>query len=399
MANSAIRAAVVLVGAGGLAALASAASSRPARADAAELPAMDPRLPVLCVPRGAGSDGLRVQCDDLKKVCLWAPDGELDSRGAVKRDLERARACVPAEASFLDQRRAQGYRIVRASPDAPFGWERDERGRVFQVNFDLKRRLYLGASWAPRATADESDAGRAAIDFGVLVWEHLHRSRSPVRHRVRLVEGEARLAPYSGQLVLAHYDLSRHYDNPLLRITTFFGRPRRSDLTLHVGGWLEAGALEIHDTDTGDARLWRIATGHVTMDLWQSADLESYVRARAGVGVEGLSRDDVADRTAWTPGGALESDLTLDRRGFHHLGAEVAHERPRYFEGAQGSAERTRARLHYEVIFLAINDQPLSLRFSAGAEQRDDIPGLSDRWALTANAGLRFSLWAPPRAP
>ena len=48
---------------------------------------------------------------------------------------------------------------------------------------------------------------------------------------------------------------------------------------------------------------------------------------------------------------------------------------------------------------LALNDQPLSLRLSAGAERRDDFPALGDRWALTAQAGLRFSLWAPPRVP
>ena len=395
MANHPIRAVLV---AGGVAALAGAALPSTALADEATLSNMDPQRPVLCVP-GADGQRMRVQCDEGRKTCLWAPDGELASGGqTIKRDLERARECVPAEATFLSERRARGYRVVRGLPDAPYGWERDDRGRVFQVNFDLKRRLYLGASWAPRSIGGDSDAGRTAIDFGVFVWEHLNRSRSPTRHRVRLIEGEARIAPYSGNLVLAHYDVSRHYDNPLLRITTFIGRPRRGDLTLHLGGWLEAGALELHETELGDARLWKLATAHATLDLWQSADLESFARVRAGLGVEGASHDAAANRTAITPGAALESDLTLDRRGFHHVGAEVAHERPRYVEGADGSARRTRARLHYELIFLAINDQPLSLRLSAGAEKRDDISGLSDRWALTANAGLRFSLWAPPRA-
>jgi hypothetical protein len=394
MSKHAFRAAAL---AGGVAALTSAAFPAPALADEVSLPAMDPDKPVLCVARPTESHAWRVQCDEKSKTCLWAPDGELGSDGKVQRDLERGRPCVPTDASLIDERRSQGYRIVRALPDAPYGWQRDERGRVFQVNFDLKRRLYLGASWAPRTIDGDTDGGGAAIDFGLLVWEHLNRSRSPTRHRVRLVEGEARLAPYSGQLVLAHYDVSRHYANPLLRLTTFIGRPRRADVTFHLGGWIEAGALELHKTDAGDHRLWRIATGHVTVDLWQSADLESYARLRGGVGVEGASHDDLADRTAVTPGAAIESDFTLDRRGFHHVGAEVAYERPRYVDGAEGSAERTRARVHYELIVLAINDQPLTLRLSAGGERRDDIPGLADKWALTANAGLRFSLWAPPR--
>lgn len=375
------------------------AGAAPALADPGELPAMRPDRPVLCVDGvGPGRQRWRVQCDDREKTCLWAPDGELDRQGRVKRDLERAQSCVPVPASALAERRARGYRMVRALPDAPYGWERDERGRVFQVNFDLKRRLYLGAAWAPQRRGGQSDLGRTAIDFGVLVWEHLHRSRSPTRHRVRLVEGQARIAPYSGELVLAHYDVSRHYDNPLLRITTFVGRPRRSDLTLHLGAWLEAGGVEMHGGELGNARLWRLATAQATLDVWQSADLESFARVRAGVGVEGASQDGASDRTAVTPGGALESELTLDRRGFHHIGAEVAHERPRYVDGADGSAQRTRAQVHYEVIVLAVNDQPLSLRLSAGADRRDDLAGLDDRWALTAQAGLRFSLWAPPRA-
>jgi hypothetical protein len=358
---------------------------------------MDPDRPVLCIP-GEGGQPWRVQCDDEKKTCLWSPDGEVDRRGVVIRGLERARSCMAVPAEFLAERRTRGYRVLRALPDAPYGWERDERGRVFQVNFDLKRRLYLGASWSPRRIGGETESGRTAIDFGVLVWEHLRRSRSPTRHRVRLVEGEARISPYSGELVIAHYDMSRHYDNPLLRITTFIGRPRRSDLTLHLGTWIEAGALEVHGSDQADARLWKLATGQLTLDLWQSADLESYARVRGGVGFEGSSQDGLADRLAVTPSGAVEADLTLDGRGFHHLGAASEYERPRFVDGAEGWAERTRARLFYEVIVLAVNDQPLSLRLSAGAERRDDFPALDDRWALTAQAGLRFSLWAPPRA-
>ncbi len=371
-----------------------------ARADGAPTPVMDPDQPVLCIDAaGPGGQRWRVQCDEKTKVCLWAPDGETDTAGVVRRDLERVRTCMAVPASTLAERKAAGYQLVRALPDAPYGWERDERGRVYQVNFDLARRLYFGAAWSPRRLAGQTDTGRTSFDFGVLVWEHLRRGRSPTRHRVRLVEGEARLAPYSAEVVLAHYDVSRHYEDPLLRITTFFGRPRRNDFTLHLGAWIEAGEAELHGEEGGNARLWKLATGHLTVDLWQSADLESYARLRAGVGFEGASQDGIADRTAVTPGGAIESDLTLDRRGFHHLGAQIEHERPRWVEGAEGVAERTRARLHYEVILLAVNDQPISLRLSAGAEKRNDLPALSDRWALTAQAGLRFSLWAPPRAP
>jgi hypothetical protein len=60
--------------------------------------------------------------------------------------------------------------------------------------------------------------------------------------------------------------------------------------------------------------------------------------------------------------------------------------------------QRMRAKLQYEQIILAINDQPISLNFSAGGEKRNDIPGVPDQWAFVVDAGLRFSLWAPPHA-
>ena len=56
------------------------------------------------------------------------------------------------------------------------------------------------------------------------------------------------------------------------------------------------------------------------------------------------------------------------------------------------------ARMQYEMILIAINDQPLTAKVAVGGEKRDDIFGVPDRWAFVADLGLRFSLWAPPRA-
>jgi len=60
--------------------------------------------------------------------------------------------------------------------------------------------------------------------------------------------------------------------------------------------------------------------------------------------------------------------------------------------------QRLRARLQYEAVVLAINDQPLTLKVAAGGEKRNDLLGVPDQWAFVMDAGLRFSLWAPPRA-
>jgi hypothetical protein len=383
-----------------LVAVALVAGPRPGRAE--ESPAvLDRDRPFYCASDEHGQR-VRVQCDDKTWLCKVAPDGETDSSGQVVRPLERARVCPPGLGDAQDrpaELTRRGFRIVAAVADAPAGWMRDEHGRVFQVDFDLTRRTYFGAGWAPSRQAGTSELGRSRIDFGVLVFESFGGPSNPTRHRLRLVEGEVALAPFSADLVLAHYDLSRRFQNPLLRITTFFGRPRRHDATVNLGVWAEAGGLEVRSTDLADTRLWRLATTHLTLDLWQSADLESYVRLRGGVGLEGQTSSGLADRSAVTPGGAAEAAFTLDPRGFHHLGAEVRYERPRLFgDGSQQWLSRLRAEVAYEMIILAINDQPLTLRLDVASEKRDDIPGLADRWALVAGAGLRFSLWAPPRA-
>ena len=39
----------------------------------------------------------------------------------------------------------------------------------------------------------------------------------------------------------------------------------------------------------------------------------------------------------------------------------------------------------------------LTLKLAAGGEKRDDIMGVPNQWAFVMDAGLRFSLWAPPR--
>ncbi|WP_428266928.1 hypothetical protein [Haliangium sp.] len=382
--------------------LALAGPAREALADDAAPPLhlqmMSPDAAVACYSDAAGVTW-RVQCDDTQKRCLYAPNAELDAEGKPVRPLERARYCT-STGEVLDREAfaARGFELVRALADAPHGWMRDERGRVFQVEFDLKRRMYVGVSYAPRWQQDAAELGRLAVDVGLLSYE---RSAGASRHRFRFVEGEIFLDPFSGRLVLLHYDLSRRYDNPLIRITTFFGKPRRSDLSFNLGTWFEGGDIELHSSELGDEVLIRYATLHGTIDLWQSPDLYSTVRLRGGLGWESTTPEGDEDpRPAFTPGAALEADLTLDRKGFHHIGATVSYEHPRYFERHPRlgkSSQRIEADVSYELIVLAINDQPLSLFVSAGASKRDDLEVMPSTWSARAKAGLRFSLWAPAR--
>jgi hypothetical protein len=51
----------------------------------------------------------------------------------------------------------------------------------------------------------------------------------------------------------------------------------------------------------------------------------------------------------------------------------------------------------YELILLAINDQPLSAMAEVRTAYRNDRVGSPDGWDLSGVVGLRFSFWAPPR--
>jgi hypothetical protein len=137
----------------------------------------------------------------------------------------------------------------------------------------------------------------------------------------------------------------------------------------------------------------------VAWDLWQSPNLESFLRLRFGGSLEGQHDDVNGYRSALTETTALDLDCVLDPNGFHNLRFEIAHELPRYFTPYTNDVlvQRMRARVQYETIVLAINDQPLTFKLAAGGEKRNDIPGVPYQWAFVIDAGLRFSLWAPPR--
>jgi hypothetical protein len=364
-------------------------------------PIMNHEQPVVCAKDTEGKVW-RIQCNAATKVCLYAANDELSVDGDRTKPLERVRECDTSVVFDRPKLEADGYTMVPGRADAPWGWMRDERGRVFQINFDLRRRLYFGVGYSPQKImdnlSDPTETKRSKMDFGVFIFEHTSGRN---RHRFRFLEGEVRIEPFSSEVVVAHYDMSRRFFDPLLRITTFVGEPQRHDLHLNLGLWTEVGGLEIHPTPLGHSSIWKHATAQATLDLWQSAQMESYARLRTGFGLEGQKTDGQEYRSALTAHSAFELDWIVDPAGFHNIKLELSHEMPRYFvpvtSKGQRLAQRSRARLSYEAIVLAINDQPLTFLLAAGGEKRNDIMGVPDRWAFVMDAGLRFSLWAPPR--
>ncbi|MBZ4406593.1 hypothetical protein K8640_00050 [Myxococcus sp. XM-1-1-1] len=362
------------------------------------LPMQDPERPVVCLtlpPTPAVPSGYwRAQCDTRERRCLIAPQHELDMDGReTDRMLERARGCILERDTSIPAHVLRQYRLEPSIADAPPGWYRDERGRVMQFNFDLHRRIWLGGAWSPLWREGVPREDRVRLDFGIA----LELADDRHLHRLRMLETEVMLGQRTLDSTLLRYDFSVERDDPLFRITTFFDEPRRYDISLDMGLWLEA--LRVEEVERGELQGGFLTWGsvHATLDLWHSRDMVSYVRVRAGPSAE---RDYENDVNSLVPGAVLEADLTLDRDGFHHLRLGVEAEKvllSRAILGRPLRPERLKVSAGYELILIAINDQPLSLVVDARGMWRNDIPYLPQRWEWSASAGLRFSLWAPAR--
>jgi hypothetical protein len=95
---------------------------------------------------------------------------------------------------------------------------------------------------------------------------------------------------------------------------------------------------------------------------------------------------------------ALKSRVTLGKGGLHYLFFDMRYQRPVAFEGkGAGEAQnRIRTSLAYEGVFLAVDDQPISLRLAASGRAEPDAPEGARDLEVRLLAGLRVSFWAPP---
>jgi len=292
---------------------------------------------------------------------------------------------------------------------APWGFYRDRQGRVMQVSFDFGRRLWLGVGYAPRRTpTGDTEVSPAAFDFGVAFDELSADGRT--RRRFTVLDGLVRLHSFGLDVTGFRFDLSHRYETPLLRITTFVKEPARHDLFLNIGLFTEALHFEQAPRGLEGEQSLTLATAQGTLDLWQSEDLRSYVRVRVGPGIE-TRFGAWGDETRFVgilPRATLEGNLILGHRAMQRFNFRL---RGDLLRSATWSSEQlpgywtATADLAYEAILIAINDQPVSLRFAASAYLRDDareiVTGLPEArvWGWTGTAGIRMAFFSPPVPP
>lgn len=378
-----------------------------ARADApAPMPTLDPKAPVLCVddPRGVP---VRLQCDTLATgvgTCWVAPacaQGMEGVTSATCQTIDRARYCdYAADRTYADI--TADHRVVPARADVERGFYRDVDGRVFQIGFDLNERFWLGARWLGTWSGREGgghDLDGVGFDLGLRA--DVLTDNGQTKTRYRFLETDLTLSPFTVRASFLRFDTSNDGGEPFMRVTTFVGEPARHDVYLTAGWWGDLLAVEHRPRASEDDTFLRIVAAGVTWDLWHDADMTSYLRLRGGAALDDLFHAGEDSRIAVTPLAYLEGDFTLDDRGFHHLTLSSGYEA--VYSDPDGSghlvgAKRFVNEVAYELVLVAINDQPLTLRAAVSGGYRDDVADPQKTgWELAATAGLRFSLWAPPR--
>jgi len=382
---------------------ASPAGASPEPSSTAPAQDVEPRLdwdkPILCLSDDRGTR-LYAQCDLDRKTCLFHDGCITGTSGKRCIPLDRLKGCTDfgSGGQIYQELRRDGVRFVRAGAETPPGWQRDSEGEIFQTHFDMNRRLWLGAHWLPSYGSPERyELGSAGFDTGLRVEWLSDDTR--MRHRLHVLNGELWLNPLGARATLLRYDGSTESDTPLVRITTFWP-PERHDLYASVGWFGEIVGVELRPRGSRDETLLRIAAAGPTWDLWHSTNLGSFLRLRFGAAFDDLmiTQEPVTHRWTLTPLAALEADVLVDEQGLHRLSGATGFELPLVWDRVApepAPAYRFLNEIAYELVVVAIDDQPLSLRFAAGGGFRNDLLEPVSGWELTGSAGLRFSFWAP----
>lgn len=368
--------------------------------DATDLPHLEWNKPVWCMNDAQGRPvRVQLQKDQANRPVYLVAPGE-DEYG---KELSRVSSCnVSGGETSLVQLKKQGIRMLPAIAEAPPGWYRDERGRVFQIHFDMFKRFYLGGGWSPLwdPSAGSHEYQRARFEMGLVAsWVS---TESRMRHTIRALEGDIVLDDVQVRGQLFSYELNHSSVEPLMRVTTFFGTPKRYDGYMDLGFGFRTLGVQMRPHRTHDLADVEWGEAHASFALWQSADLLNHVQTNFGMGAGQIMDTSSAskDYRYVLPDASLDARFVLDRAGFHTVSGNVHGALPVFVTGLPSGTVRKRAGagLAYEVIFLAINDQPLSLRFEGNLDYRTDLPDRAPKWETTALSGLRFSFWAPGRS-
>jgi hypothetical protein len=361
------------------------------------MPQLDRREPIICVKRDTG-EMLRVQCDDTTKRCLVAKS-HLEIPGARDKVVARMmESCQPAEPGALERLEADGYEMVPALLETRHGYKRDERGRIYQTHFDLRRRLLLGVYDHVTISEDgDSIDQRLSAEIGGVYETYDDETRRRERHQ--FLRGRISLDPIEAEGLVYGYDRGRAGDEPVFRFVEFVTpEPDRYDLAIHLGPGGRFGRFRFEQIDQRSQLLLDIAQGHINWEILQSDDqgLEDYLLVRGGVGGGIAIVEDTQEHQVYGyPEVGLEGAWTIDERGLTQLRMEAAYRH--LWDDADGERDRAFADISIERVVLSNNDQPITVFAQGGVEYKEGPLAPNGMTSFQGLIGGRMSFFVPPR--
>lgn len=268
-------------------------------------------------------------------------------------------------------------------------WTTDEAGRRFRLRFDDGRRWTLGGAWSGSWSTGESSATlarvesslryRARLDFPAegVSWKLYHRTldvaltldgRDPRRARVLAYEGI----------------FTRWMQDGWITIPT--SPPKRLPFPLNIGLRATVGELEV-DLETRLTEIAVLETA-IVFDFWRSRELGSYAQLELGpgYGLRLIGGGELVHVVA--PFSAVAADVHHEwESGRQSINARL--EAAWRWSSRTGWGPDAAVAVSYELVFLAVNDHPLSLYGEAGWRFRGDVEPDKGQHDVRLATGLR----------
>lgn len=361
-----------------------------------DMPHLDPNEPIICVETEEGEER-RIQCDDQARRCLVASP-YLEIPGARDKVVARMMdPCQRAEQGALERLEQAGYELVPALLETRHGYKRDERGRIYQTHFDMRRRYWVGIYDALTISPGGDVSNRLSADIGGRWEEYDDGDRRRNRHQFLM--GRITLDPVELEGLVYGWDRGRTGDEPVFRFVEFLSpEPDRYDISIHLGPGLRFGRFEFEQVDERSQLLIDAAEVHINWELVQSdgQGLEDYILLRGGVGGGFADVEGIEDSQIYGfPELGIEAAWVIDDRGLTQLRGEAAARR--LWEDGDNERDRAHANLSFERIILSINEQPIMFFAQGGVEYRSGPLRDGGETAYEALIGGRMSFFTPAR--
>jgi hypothetical protein len=290
-----------------------------------------------------------------------------------------------------------------ATEDA--SWTTDDAGRRLRVGFDPGNRWMLGAGYAAGTADGEGWAGPAAgqVETALLVRHVIDQREEESAWKLyhELLASRVWLGDL-GTLPVPRLDVTL-YRAAYLRwqregfITLPTTPPRRLQFPLNIGLDVVAGRFETMPPETGLAARLELLRSHFLLDAWRSRELGLVAQFGLGFGYDlwlaGRFGDGgtVGVEHLVSPGSDLAAAVRWESDDGRHV-VDAHGSCGAWWSNERGWGVRAQATAAYEIIWLAINDQPLSGYVEAGYRYESLLPASATAHEFRATAGLRLGI-------